>query len=264
MNGSHTTEQPLETLSVRSATRLGTMALAAGVVLFVMPIAVGPPQVGELFEWWEKVGTPQAAVSLLRAGALLLASWLFVVSLLGAAGAACRSATTARLAWRLTPHSMRRLIVVSVALSVATPDFANAAESTESTAPILVDLGPADASADDDAEPPQLVDLGPVVSSPRPWHLDATQPTSPAPEAAITATPELSSSGSATWQVAPGDHLWRIAEETLAKGGASPSEREVEHYWRRLIDANRGAIGSNPDLIHPGMLLSLPTTPQVE
>ncbi|MFT5203904.1 MAG: nucleoid-associated protein YgaU [Candidatus Aldehydirespiratoraceae bacterium] len=249
MKTSLTTRQPSETVSVRGAARLGTIALTAGAILFVMPITAGPSQVGELFEWWEQVGTPQATVLLLRAGALLLAIWLFVVSLLGAAGAACRSATTARLAWRLTPRSMRRLIAVSVALSVATPALANAAESTESPAPILVDLGPTDGSTEEDAEPPQLIDLGPLVASPRPSHLDASHPTPTVPQ---------------TWQVAPGDHLWGIAEETLTERGASPSEPEVEQYWRRLIDANRDAIGPNPDLIHPGVLLSLPTTPQVE
>jgi nucleoid-associated protein YgaU len=241
VNNAHPKGQISETISVRSATRLGTIALAAGAILFAMPLDAGPSQLGELFVWWEQVGTPQATVSLLRASALLLASWLFFVSLLGAAGAACRSATTARLAWRLTQRSIRRLIAVSVVLSVATPGLANAAESTELPAPILVDLGP-------------------VGASPRPWHLDAIQPTSPLPEAAIATFLQSPSAESETWQVAPGDHLWSIAEETLAEGGASPSESDVEHYWRRLIDANREAIGLNPDLIHPGMLLTLPTT----
>jgi nucleoid-associated protein YgaU len=241
VNNAHPKGQISETISVRSATRLGTIALAAGAILFAMPLDAGPSQLGELFVWWEQVSTPQATVSLLRASALLLASWLFFVSLLGAAGAACRSATTARLAWRLTQRSIRRLIAVSVVLSVATPGLANAAESTELPAPILVDLGP-------------------VGASPRPWHLDAIQPTSPLPEAAIATFLQSPSAESETWQVAPGDHLWSIAEETLAEGGASPSESDVEHYWRRLIDANREAIGLNPDLIHPGMLLTLPTT----
>ena len=260
MNNAHPKGQISETISVRSATRLGTIALAAGAILFAMPLDAGPSQLGELFVWWEQVGTPQATVSLLRASALLLASWLFFVSLIGAAGAACRSATTARLAWRLTPRSIRRLIAVSVVLSVATPGLANAAESTELPAPILVDLGPAEASASEDADPPELIDLGPVVASPRPWHLDAIQPTSPLPEAAIATFLQSPSAESETWQVAPGDHLWSIAEEILAEGGASPSESDVEHYWRRLIDANREAIGLNPDLIHPGILLTLPTT----
>ena len=64
-----------------------------------------------------------------------------------------------------------------------------------------------------------------------------------------------------TWTVQRGDHLWGIAEETLADGsapGPTPSQRQVAHYWQRLIEENRDVIGPDPDVIHPGVTLVLP------
>lgn len=50
-----------------------------------------------------------------------------------------------------------------------------------------------------------------------------------------------------TYTVVAGDSLSKIAQREY--GDAS--------QWRRIYEANRGSI-SNPDLIHPGQVLSLP------
>ena len=67
--------------------------------------------------------------------------------------------------------------------------------------------------------------------------------------------------GSANWTVRRVDHLWHIAEATLAaRGGHAPDEATLATYWRRLIAANRDVLvdPSNPDLILPGQVFVLP------
>ncbi|MEU8434332.1 LysM domain-containing protein [Streptomyces sp. NPDC029216] len=52
-----------------------------------------------------------------------------------------------------------------------------------------------------------------------------------------------------TYTVKPGDSLSAIARRELGN----------EARWRELYAMNRGVIGANPDLIHPGQVLTLPS-----
>jgi nucleoid-associated protein YgaU len=64
--------------------------------------------------------------------------------------------------------------------------------------------------------------------------------------------------------VQPGDHLWRIAERTLAAAwGREPTDAEIDPYWRDLIDLNRKRLrdAANPDRIFPGQVFELPPVP---
>lgn len=70
-----------------------------------------------------------------------------------------------------------------------------------------------------------------------------------APAPAAAATP------SAMVQVRPGDCLWSIAAQAL---GANPTNADVDRSWRAIYAANRTAIGTDPNLIHPGLILTLP------
>jgi hypothetical protein len=60
-----------------------------------------------------------------------------------------------------------------------------------------------------------------------------------------------------TVRVRVGDCLWGLAEAQLP-AGASP--REVDRAWRALYRLNRSRVGPDPDLLHPGTELVLPTT----
>ncbi|MFI0777622.1 transglycosylase family protein [Streptomyces sp. NPDC021212] len=57
-----------------------------------------------------------------------------------------------------------------------------------------------------------------------------------------------SGSGSGSYAVRSGDTLSRIATRSSVSGG-----------WKALYHANRGTIGGNPHLIHPGQRLTLPS-----
>jgi nucleoid-associated protein YgaU len=64
----------------------------------------------------------------------------------------------------------------------------------------------------------------------------------------------------AGWVVAPGDNLWSIAERTLSTYlGTSPKPTQVDPFWRQIVRLNIPELRSgDPDLIHPGEVVTLP------
>jgi hypothetical protein len=59
----------------------------------------------------------------------------------------------------------------------------------------------------------------------------------------------------------PGDHLWAVAEERVARVVGRPgTDGEVTAYWQRLIQFNRADLADpdNPDLVFPGQTIRLP------
>lgn len=81
------------------------------------------------------------------------------------------------------------------------------------------------------------------------------------PQAAEDLPSTARSGGDTQWVVADGDHLWGIAEETLAdRSEDEPDLYEIVDYWQHLIEANRNRLvdPANPDLIYPGQVLLLP------
>ena len=97
--------------------------------------------------------------------------------------------------------------------------------------------------------------------------IDAAGPTDatmvaldPEPEAPVASTPVDAD----VWVIESGDHLWRVAEETLTHHAGRPvSDREVDGYWRTLIELNRDVLSdpTNPDLVYPGQVFTLPPAP---
>ena len=51
-----------------------------------------------------------------------------------------------------------------------------------------------------------------------------------------------------TYTVKGADNLWKIAEKFYSQG----------IRWQKIYDANKGVIGGDPDLIQPGMVLTIP------
>lgn len=85
---------------------------------------------------------------------------------------------------------------------------------------------------------PPAPDPAPVPDKPKP-----KPPVEPSPEDAAEDSPQ-------TVTVQPGDTLYGITK--LRTGDASLDN------WEPLYEANRDVIGSDPDLIYPGQVLSLP------
>jgi nucleoid-associated protein YgaU len=57
-------------------------------------------------------------------------------------------------------------------------------------------------------------------------------------------------------EVRPGDSLWRLSQQ---RSSARASTQEVARLVERTYRANRRVIGLDPDLIHPGQRLRIPT-----
>lgn len=80
----------------------------------------------------------------------------------------------------------------------------------------------------------------------------------------VPAPAEAASSASSTYQVQPGDHLWKIAKHTLrAQLGRQPTDSEIDPYWREIIETNRASLPTpaDPNLIFPGQEVRLPPPP---
>lgn len=229
--------------AARHLAGLAATSALATTALLALPLPTPPPQPAEFSPWWSDVGTATAAVALLRAVGIGLAVWSTVVAGIGMVAVATRNVALLGV-WRVvSPSVLRRAVVVSaVAAGASAPGVAVGADLGEAP-PVLRDLGPADPT-----EPwvaPILLDLGLADEAKDEYD-------SPAPPVTAPTTP------ADVWIVERGDHLWRVAAETLAERGESPDDGAIADYWRRVIEHNRETIGPDPDLIHPGTVLMLP------
>lgn len=97
--------------------------------------------------------------------------------------------------------------------------------------------------------PDRVVGPGPSQSRPRvPSHDQAQGPTRRRPRGP---SPER-------YRVRAGDSLWRIARARLGPRASTP---DVAAYVAAIHHANRAGIGTDPDLIHVGLELRLPSPP---
>lgn len=101
------------------------------------------------------------------------------------------------------------------------------------------------------------------------WLEPSKAPSMPAtiiePFAEVEQSPSRPSTdpGRDEWLVQPGDHLWSIAEHTMAEAFDDPSPHRVAQYWIDIIKLNRDRLPDpdNPSLIRPGFRVSLPELP---
>ena len=62
------------------------------------------------------------------------------------------------------------------------------------------------------------------------------------------ATTTTAASSGSTYTVVKGNCLWNIAKKFYGSGSS----------WQKIYDANRSVIGSNPNLIYPGQVFTIP------
>ena len=79
---------------------------------------------------------------------------------------------------------------------------------------------------------------------------DGATPAEPSPAAATA--------GTQRHVVRPGESLWSIAAHALASAGRDTSAPSVAAAWPAWYRANEAVIGSDPDLIRPGQVLTTP------
>ena len=85
---------------------------------------------------------------------------------------------------------------------------------------------------------------------------DPYERSAPAPAPAPVPAPAPAVAPLATYTVRPGDCLWSIAATLLGSGATNVA---IDQRWRQIYEANRAAVGEDPSLIHPGLVLTLPS-----
>ena len=181
--------------------------------------------------------------------------WLGLAALLtlGTQALRCTHTAAGRLARRITPSLLRRLLAGACGVAVL-------------TAPTVTTAATA-APADHARERPAEHRAGP--SSPRPGALPV--PDRPTPRRGHVVVPvESGLSAPARGRgvahpvphrrvrVRPGDTLWAVAARHLP---ADADVAAVAAWWPVWFRHNRARIGPDPDLIHPGTRLRVPPRP---
>ncbi len=223
------------------ARRLGAVAWLG--VLLAALVAIDPAGTGPLapppatpagWEAWAAARTPvEAAAAVLRLAALGAAAWLLATTVLGVAAGALRWRGVAAAVARWSPPVVRRVVRSALGAGLASALVAGPAGAEAAGPPPTMVLLP----GDDEAPPPPPT----TVEAPSP------PPAPPPPEPTVV--------------LVPGDHLWSVAERTLAAAWSrEPSDREVTAYWRRLVTLNRADLPDpdDPDLVFPGDVVRLP------
>lgn len=225
-------------------------------------------------------------------------AWCVVVGLLGTLAVGTRARWPTRVLARLAPPSLAALVLgasMAVGPTAAPPTTATGVHTVGLGHPgaavrptlELVDPPP---RARDGRPTLALVDPPPAPADPRPTRPPAEEqpaadvdpaarrsgPPPPAPPTPVPAPPTPSAlpapaagrpvapapsapDGSTTWVIAPGEHLWAVAEAvTRSVGTTDPAA--VAGYHRRLVAANQAAlpVPGQPDLVFPGTIIACP------
>jgi hypothetical protein len=258
-----------------AAARLGLAVLLAALPAAAFTIArlerpAAPPilRPDRWDDWWRSAGPLDAVAGIARLLAIAGLAYLGLV-LLAAVWSERRPLPPSGWA-RLAPAWLRAPVAVVVttavgpgaagpALAISDPGVAVPPDPPSLAA---VDEGGDPAhprtslpwAAEPDLDPPPAEPPGDLPPLPaRPAH----DPT--APPAGSGGGPPGSAVG--TVVVQPGDHLWGLAAQALARDlGRAPAETEIAPYWRTVVAANRDRLvdPDNPDLILPGQEMVLP------
>ena len=263
----------------RPLARLGASGALVGLLATLMALGhgrlAGPTgwSDGEVRTWAEGRDAVTIAMAGLRVVALALVGQLGLAAGVTALGTALRLPAMVRAADLLTMPGtrglMRRLAGLGLsAASLASPaghahhgvaghDREPAARAARTLAPHTATLRSIEVDGSRRATLQLLPAGGGTASS---HAATITQlPDRGAPDESHP-LPISGSTPSGTWRVAPGDHLWSIAETTLARTWQrAPTESETDGYWRAVIAENPQI--TQPDLLRPGQIVRLPPSP---
>ncbi|MGF6833866.1 hypothetical protein QF015_002041 [Paenarthrobacter sp. TE4293] len=200
------------------------------------------------------------------AGVTLVAWWTLSLLLAICASLLHRSGRTrgANAVAKCSPAFMLRLAVALVSMNLLGASMAQAASATPSPAwdpaPATTGQSPHPAwtptslaRATHVSQTPRADTSGSVMSDPR-W-----QPLSPVIDPGLLSRPssrQEATTYDTTVVVKDGDSLWSIAASRLAPFA---TDVEVALMWPKWYAANRGAIGDDPSVLTPGLVLRPPS-----
>lgn len=226
----------------------------------------------DLERWWSSRDPITVVVAGFRLAALVVGYHLLLTSAVAAVGALVRRPDLVRLADRWTLPPLRGAVarVVGLGLSAAAALTPPVTGASASPAPATAEGTATMRSVGDEVrvlrptptgevtlrlvDPPTSTGEATLSEVP----VDEPDSLAPAPTPTPTSEPARADERDPTRHVVrPGDHLWSIAEASLADAlGRPPTDAEVAPYWRRVVEANPQL--ANPDLIFPGDEVVLP------
>jgi LysM domain len=220
---------------IRALSLVAATVAGVGALLKLVRDAVGDLLAELDTAGWDQVPLAVVVTALAAAALAACGAWLLVATAAATVEALTGVSSTALRA--VSPHVVRRLVLVSCGLAVGSagvlpPAAAAAAEHGHRAG----DGSPARRSA------------AAVAGLPLP---DRTVGGTGKGETFRVAAVEPRRS---TYVVRPGDSLWGIAKRLVP--GADDTRTDAA--WRRIHRANRDLVGPDPDLIIPGTTLRLP------
>ena len=236
---------------------LGWLAFLAGGIWLLTALGRGPlgaPSVlapGEWAAWTTSRDAITIVFALLRVIALAMAWYLAGATAVGIVARLVRSSRMIAVADWLAVPAVRRIVQAALGAGLA------AASLTAGSTSAVTDRTPSAVVATATEPTGQQAVTDEILMTPAPA-AQVLQPVAEPPARPAIHEPD-------TWTVRPGDHLWSIAESTLAQSwGRTPTDEETTEYWQRLIARNRSALTDpgNPDLILPGQVFELPQIPR--
>lgn len=242
--------------------------------------ALAPPPLGSMGAvraWTERRDAAEIVMAVVRLVALVLTWYLVALTVAGALLRLFRPRHLVAAADRVTPAWLRSLLdhavgvglTGTVVLGAVLPSVvggrppplelagAERPEAEGTASQFRLDGTASQRRLAEGPRPAPALDFGPATLVPD------SSPVATVPRGAEAAPDEPPPS---VWVIAAGDHLWRVAEETLIEAQDGPvTDRRVAVYWRELIELNRGVLvdPDNPDLVYPGQVFALPP-PSVE
>ena len=159
------------------------------------------------------------------------------------------SADTSLRGWLESPSVPTTVVTPAPAPNSTSPLPASIAPPTPSAAPVLhphTSAAPPPSSPDPTRSPSTRA-LTPVAPA-------KPTPTAPTP-APAPADPHHAVDSSVQYVVVAGDCLWDIAARLIGSGASNAA---IDRGWRAIYATNRAAIGDDPGLIHPGLVLTIP------
>lgn len=239
----------------RAATWTGLLVATLVALRLAATGDLSAPPLGSLAEleaWVDARGPVATAIALLRFGAELATWYLLGLSLLHAASRIVHIPAAAVLADALAGPTLGRVVRGALGVGLVVSGTGHTG------GPLHTPAAPAAARIPERASGPvvqQPLDAGTATMRPVVEQLPGTAQMVPMAE---HAKPPRS------WRVERGDSFWSIAAEILEMAWQrTPTDREVDPFWRALVEANRDRLVTvgDPDLVVPGQVFDVPPVP---
>lgn len=260
------------------ATRVLAVLMVSGATTFALHQLGQVPWLSvdwsDPLRWLNDTPPWEALLSTARLVGLGCGWWILLSTCFYVTAGLCRMTAGVRLVTPITPPFVRSLAARTMVGAVAVSTLGNAVPAVASPdrpqwsfppdsypVPLVIPYSPPAPPAPDTSKPTPLPVRFPWLPPPATPLASTETPEDPAGPTIDHPLPSpISPKPGMHYRIIRGDHLWSIAQRTLAQEmDRPPTTRQITSYWVELIEANRESIHSrDPNLIFPGERILLP------